>query len=102
MDNLAHNIERFPQGHPVRVYLEENVLIRKLFEELFKTDINTDFQLFFNLFNQFCRLYGPRQPFRCNAGHHAGIWFHQNRHGLHSDLFLRQLRFDAGPRRYPG
>ncbi len=49
MDNLAHNIERFPQGHPVRVYLEENVLIRKLFEELFKTDINADFQLFFTL-----------------------------------------------------
>ena len=52
MDNLAHNVERFPEGHPVRVYLEENILIRKLFEELFKTDINTDFQLFLNLFNQ--------------------------------------------------
>ena len=52
MDNLVNNMERFPQGHPVRVYLEENILTKQLFEEIFKTDINTDFQLFFNLFNQ--------------------------------------------------
>ena len=52
MDNLTNNINHFPQGHPVRVYLEENILIKQLFEELFKIDINTDFQLFFNLFNQ--------------------------------------------------
>ena len=36
MDNLAHNIERFPQGHPVRVYLEENILIRKLLKNFLK------------------------------------------------------------------
>ena len=52
MDNLVANIERFPQGHPVRVYLEENILIIQLFEEIFKVDIKSDFQLFFNLFNQ--------------------------------------------------
>ena len=43
MDNLTNNINHFPQGHPVRVYLEENILIKQLFEELFKIDINTDF-----------------------------------------------------------
>ena len=49
MDNLINNIDRFPQGHPVRVYLEENILIKQLFEEIFRVDVNTDFQLFFNL-----------------------------------------------------
>ena len=43
MDNLINNIDRFPQGHPVRVYLEENILIKQLFEELFKVDVNSDF-----------------------------------------------------------
>ena len=52
MDNLINNIERFPQGHPVRVYIEENILIKQLFEEIFKVDAKEDFQLFFNLFNQ--------------------------------------------------
>ena len=56
----------------------------------------------FNLLNQLRCLHGPRQSFRRDAGHHAGIRLHENRHGLHSDLFLRQLRFDAGPWRYPG
>lgn len=52
MDNLKNNINNFSKGHPVRVYIEENILIKELFEQLFKTDANTDFQLFFNLFNQ--------------------------------------------------
>ena len=30
------------------------------------------------------------------------VMIFENRHGLHSDLFLRQLRFDAGPWRYFG
>ena len=56
MDNLINNIDRFPQGHPVRVYLEENILIKQLFEEIFRVDVNTDFQLFFNLFNQLAQV----------------------------------------------
>ena len=56
MDNLINNIERFPQGHPVRVYIEENILIKQLFEEIFRVDVNTDFQLFFNLFNQLAQV----------------------------------------------
>ena len=56
MDNLKDNINNFPQGHPVRVYLEENILIKQLFEEIFRVDVNTDFQLFFNLFNQLAQV----------------------------------------------
>ena len=54
MFDLSNNLDNFPQGHPVRVYLEENILVRELFEELFKTDINEDFEKFFNIFNQLC------------------------------------------------
>ncbi len=56
MIDLANNIEGFPQGHPVRIYIEENILIRKLFEELFKTDVKEDFEKFFNIFNQLCEV----------------------------------------------
>lgn len=52
MNTLTSKENNFPEGHPVRVYLEENILIKELFEQLFKVDIKADFQLFFNLFNQ--------------------------------------------------
>jgi DUF438 domain-containing protein len=45
-----------PQGHPVLVYLEENLLIKKLFEELFVIKIEEDFETFFNCFNQLCEV----------------------------------------------
>ncbi len=47
MYDFASNYTSLPAGHPARVYMEENVLIRELFEELFKTDINEDFEKFF-------------------------------------------------------
>lgn len=56
MQDLANNIDSFPQGHPVRVYIEENFLIKQLFQELFKTDIDNDFQAFYNIFNQLCEV----------------------------------------------
>lgn len=56
MHDLANNIDNFPQGHPVRVYIEENFLIKNLFKELFKTDVNEDFQAFYNIFNQLCEV----------------------------------------------
>ena len=56
MHNLINNIDNFPQGHPVRVYLEENILIRKLFEQLLQTDVHSDFQAFYNIFNQLCEV----------------------------------------------
>ncbi len=50
------SIELFEEGHPIRVYLEENILIKELFEELFKTDPKNDYQKFFNIFNQICEV----------------------------------------------
>ena len=52
MQNLSNSAEDFPQGHPVRVYLEENILIKKLFQELFETNMEEDYQTFYNIFNQ--------------------------------------------------
>ncbi len=56
MDNLSNATENFPQGHPVRVYLEENILIKKLFQELFETNMEEDYQTFYNIFNQICEV----------------------------------------------
>ena len=51
---MSYELEQYPNGHPVRVYLEENLLIRTLFEQLLDTDIKSDFQTFYNLFNKLC------------------------------------------------
>lgn len=56
MYSLTNSIDNFPEGHPVRVYIEENFLIKKLFDELFQTDINCDYQRFYNIFNQICEV----------------------------------------------
>lgn len=56
MYDFANSYTSLPQGHPARVYMEENVLIKQIFEELFRTDINEDFEKFFNLFNQLCEV----------------------------------------------
>lgn len=50
------DINSFEEAHPVRVYLEENILIRKLFDELFQTNIYDDFEKFYNIFNQLCEV----------------------------------------------
>jgi DUF438 domain-containing protein len=55
MNDLS-NIETFQEGHPVRVYLEENILLRKLFEELLQTNMEEDYQKFYNIFNQICEV----------------------------------------------
>lgn len=41
---------KFPQGHPVRVYLEENILIREIISQMQQTDIAEEFELFTELF----------------------------------------------------
>ncbi len=56
MNDFASSYDRLPDGHPARVYMEENILIKKIFEELFRSDINEDFETFFNLFNQLCEV----------------------------------------------
>lgn len=48
--------DQLPQGHPVRVYLDENELIRKIFKQILSVDAKEDFETFFNLFNQLCEV----------------------------------------------
>lgn len=39
-------------GHPVRVYIEENLYLKNLLSQLVQVDIVNDYQLAYNLFNQ--------------------------------------------------
>lgn len=49
-----YSINEFEKYHPVRVYLEENILIKALLKKLLNSDIKEDFETFFNLFNNLC------------------------------------------------
>ncbi len=51
-----YEIQQYPDGHPVRVYLEENQFTREIFQQLLNLDIQVDFQIYFNLFNQLCEI----------------------------------------------
>jgi DUF438 domain-containing protein len=46
------NNTQLPEGHPVRVYFQENDLIHKLLEELVAINSNEDLSKFTNVFNQ--------------------------------------------------
>ncbi len=48
--------DMFPDGHPVRVYLEENLLIRKYITELQSINIEENFDLYNELFGKLCRV----------------------------------------------
>lgn len=41
-----------PKGHPIHTYLQETALIHQLIDELDQTDIETEYQLYYNLFNK--------------------------------------------------
>lgn len=43
---------KFPDGHPVRTYLEENILIRSLIKELQNVNIEKNFEFFKELFDK--------------------------------------------------
>jgi len=47
---------QFPNGHPVRTYLEENILIRNLIAQLKATSITDQFEHFKNLFDTLSRV----------------------------------------------
>ncbi len=47
---------QFPDGHPVRVYLEENLLIRKYISELQNIDIEKNYEFYKELFGKLCRV----------------------------------------------
>ncbi len=45
-----------PEGHPVKVYFDENFYLQNILRELDGTNVESDFQKFFNLFNQLCEV----------------------------------------------
>ena len=47
---------QFPDGHPARVYLEENILIRDIIKELQATNIESDLEMFIKLFERLSRV----------------------------------------------
>jgi DUF438 domain-containing protein len=52
MNSWPQYVTELPQGHPVKIYFEENHLIQSLLSQLCQSDVEQDFELFFNLFNQ--------------------------------------------------
>ena len=50
----AHALNRFAPGHPVRVYLEENRMQRRLFKEASQLDPRQDKEQFLAIFNKIC------------------------------------------------
>ncbi len=51
-NNTSPFDDQFPDGHPVRVYLEENLLIREYIRELQATSIENSLEFFTELFNK--------------------------------------------------
>ncbi len=49
-------INKLEKTHPVRVYLEENILIKELLKKLENIDVKVDFETFFNVFNNLCEV----------------------------------------------
>lgn len=49
-------VKVLPEGHPVRIYFDENYYLQDLLRELDKTNAESDFQKFFNLFNELCEV----------------------------------------------
>ena len=52
MSSWPEYVTALPDGHPVKVYFEENQLVQSLLSEISAIDPQNDFELFFNLFNQ--------------------------------------------------
>ena len=50
---MSHNL---PDGHPVRVYLEENQLIRELIDNINNVNIQENYEFFKALFKKLCRV----------------------------------------------
>lgn len=49
-------VEALEQGHPVKVYFDENFYLQGVLREISQTDPKSEFQKFFNLFNQLCEV----------------------------------------------
>lgn len=95
-----HNL---PEGHPVKTYFQENDIIHKILEELRSTDIKTETQKFYNIFNQlqtiekrFARKENQLFPFLEKKGWHGpskGMWsFHDT---LREEIRILKKAFEA-------
>jgi len=87
--NTESETRKLPDGHPIRVYFQENDLIHSLLEELSNTNPEEDFQKYTNVFNElytiekrFARKENQLFPFlekRGWVGPSQGMWsFHDN------------------------
>jgi len=52
MNSFLQQITHLPENHPVRVYYKESELIQDLLHELYEVNPKTDFQKYYNIFNQ--------------------------------------------------
>ena len=89
MDAFLTIVEELQDGHPVKVYYDERVLIQKLIAELKEVDPASDFQKYFNIFNElstvekrFARKENQLFPYLEKYGWNGpsqGMWsFHDN------------------------
>ena len=53
---MNYDLSKFEKDHPLRIYLEENILINDLLLKLKNIEIINDVQAFFNLFNNLCEV----------------------------------------------
>lgn len=49
-------VQVLPEGHPVKVYFDENFYLQDILRELDDTNPEQEFQKFFNLFNELCEV----------------------------------------------
>lgn len=54
--NPVNNQSTLAEGHPVRIYFQENDLINSLLEEITATKPYEEFQKYINIFNQICTI----------------------------------------------
>lgn len=89
MNSFLPEVEKLPEGHPVKVYYQESQLIQDLLQDLYDIDVVEDFQKYFNIYNQlttiekrFARKENQLFPYLEKHGWNGpsqGMWsFHDN------------------------
>ena len=52
MNHYPEFSRKLPDGHPIKVYFDENNFINEILKEILEVKIENDYEAFFNLFNQ--------------------------------------------------
>lgn len=52
MNSLLPIVDKLPKGHPINVYYQESALIQELLLELYDVNLVTEYQKYYNIFNQ--------------------------------------------------